>query len=326
MVTKVLVIRFSSIGDIVLTTPVLRCLKNQFDGEIEIHYLTKNSYKHLIEPNPYVNKVWGIDKTTSEIASDLVNEGFTYIFDLHHNLRSSRVKRKLKTLAFSFPKLNIEKWLLVNFKINKLPEQHIVDRYMETVSSFGIKYDGEGLDYFIPESEHVDIPALDASLSNGYVTFAIGGNYTTKKLPTEKIIEVCRQIKLPVVLIGGKEDEAESKKIASLVGDKVIDTCGRMSIHQSASIIKQTNHVISHDTGMMHIAAAFNKPIVSIWGNTIPEFGMTPFMKDPSKSKIMQVPDLRCRPCSKLGHSKCPKKHFYCMTLLDSDEIANAVN
>ncbi|RMG79222.1 MAG: glycosyl transferase, partial [Bacteroidetes bacterium] len=116
-------------------------------------------------------------------------------------------------------------------------------------------------------------------------------------------------------------------KIASLSGSHVFNACGKLSVHKSADAIRQSLKVITHDTGMMHIAAAFNKPMASIWGNTIPEFGMYPYMPaNPDRYKIFEVKGLKCRPCSKLGYRQCPKKHFYCMNLQETDLIADWAN
>ena len=102
---------------------------------------------------------------------------------------------------------------------------------------------------------------------------------------------------------------------------KVYNACGRFSINQSASLVQQARVVITPDTGLMHIAAAFKKKIISVWGNTIPEFGMFPYLPD-KDSRIIQVEGLSCRPCSKIGYSSCPKKHFRCMNDIDEKQLA----
>ncbi len=146
--TKFLIIRFSSIGDIVLTTPVIRCLKQQYDGDIEIHYLTKNIFTSLLEHNPYIDKLHGIVDNISEIRHKLIEENFDFVIDLHRNIRTLKVKRMLKVPHFSFDKLNWEKWLIVNFKVDKLPNIHIVDRYLNTLKKWNIVNDEKGLDFF----------------------------------------------------------------------------------------------------------------------------------------------------------------------------------
>jgi len=314
---KILIIRFSSIGDIVLTTPVIRCLKKQLNAEV--HYLTKSSFKGILNNNPYVDKVHTIEKEiSSELITELKNENFDFIADLHHNLRTLRLKKALNISSKSFPKYNIQKWLLVNLKIDRMPKMHIVDRYMETVSSLGVVNDAKGLDYFIPETSKVDLSRLPEIQSNGYVGIVIGGQHATKMMPILKLIELCDSLSEPIVLLGGPEDKLRGEEIVNAVGVRVFNGCGQFKLDESASLVQQANWVITHDTGLMHIAAAFKKRIVSVWGNTVPELGMYPYLPDPS-SKIVQIKGLSCRPCSKIGYSKCPKTHFKCMEHAVSD-------
>ncbi len=319
---KILVIRFSSIGDIVLTTPVIRALKTQITGEI--HVLTKEKYKFLFFANPYVDKVHAFGENLSEVIPSLQSENFDFVVDLHKNLRSFRIKKALNKPSASFPKVNIQKWIMVRFKINKLPDNHIVDRYFEAVRPLGVENDGKGLDYFIPEKDFVDLNDYPLLKAKRYIAFAIGGQHATKILPPEKAAAVINRLKAPVVLLGGKEDEKAAQKIKALcLHDKILNACGKLNLHQSASIIRQAGLVISHDTGLMHIAAAFKKPIISIWGNTIPEFGMYPYEPgEEDKVVLSEVKGLRCRPCSKIGYDKCPKGHFRCMLNQDEDFIA----
>ncbi|HOZ30087.1 MAG TPA: glycosyltransferase family 9 protein [Bacteroidales bacterium] len=319
---KFLIIRFSSIGDIVLTTPVIRCLKQQVEGAV-VHFLTKPQYAQILENNPYIDRVHVL-KSYKETVGELKDEGFDYLIDLHKNLRSYRFKNKLKILDFSFPKLNREKWLIVNFKKNILPDIHIVDRYFDAVKLFDVQNDLKGLDYFIKNSDKVNFADFGFDTNKGFVAFAIGGQHGTKKLPVEKIIEICNKINHKLVLLGAQEDFNNAEIIISGCRN-AINLCGKLSLNQSASIVEQSLVVITHDTGIMHIAAAFKKNIVSIWGNTIPRFGMYPYLPA-ENSKIFEVKNLKCRPCSKLGHKKCPKKHFDCMKKQDADAIANYVN
>jgi len=327
MAQKILIIRFSSIGDIVLTTPVIRCLKTQLKDDVEIHFLTKSTFKTLLSSNPHISAIHTINKDVSEISQELKKENFDTVIDLHHNLRSAITKKIIGKKSFSFEKINIQKWIMVNFKIDKLPPVHIVDRYMKCVESLGIKNDGAGLDYFIPAEDEVDLSTLPSSFQNGFVGFVIGAKHNTKMMPIEKLISTCKSLKKPVVLLGGTEDMERAEVIVQELGESVYNACGKYHINQSASLVRQANKIISHDTGLMHIASAFNKDIVSIWGNTIPQFGMSPYMPSGnSKSTIIEVKDLGCRPCTKIGYSKCPKGHFKCMMDIDVGRIAAAVN
>ncbi len=323
---KILVIRFSSIGDIVLTTPVIRALKEQL--KCEIHAVTKEKYKGLYTSNSNIDKVISFEKNESEIIGELQNEEYDFIVDLQKNIRSFRIRKSLQKPFGTFPKLNFKKWMLVNFKIDLLPDVHIVDRYFEAVKLLGVQNDGKGLDYFIPENEKVIPSSLDKRLSEKYVAYVIGGQHKTKILPAGKIAEVISGTNYMSVLLGGKEDFERGEEIVKLTGNNnVINLCGKLSLNQSASLVKQSSVVVTNDTGLMHIAAAFHKPVVSVWGNTVPKFGMYPYIPgDRDKVVISEVAGLKCRPCSKIGYDKCPGKHFKCMELQNTDFIINSVN
>ena len=299
---------------------MIRCVKQQL--AVEVHYLTKASFAGLLESNPYVDRVHTIDKDVDHaLVQKLRAEQFDFVIDLHNNLRTLRLKSALKVPSKSFPKLNVQKWLLVTFKVRRMPDVHIVDRYLETVKHLGVENDGEGLDYFIPEGSLVELNRLPETHASGYVAVVIGGQHATKMMPLAKLIEVCHALKSPVVLLGGPEDAAKGEAILDAIGPQVFNACGKFKLDESASLVQQALWVITHDTGLMHVAAAFKKRIVSVWGNTVPELGMHPYLTD-AGSKMVEIKNLSCRPCSKIGFSKCPKKHFQCMDH-DVDDIVN---
>ncbi len=319
---KVLIIRFSSIGDIVLTSPVIRCLKTQ-SPDTEVHYLTKKQNHSILSSNPYISRIWLFDNDFNDLIPQLRSENFSFIVDLHKNFRSRFVILKLGKPSASFPKLNFRKWLLVNTKINILPDVHIVDRYFRALQKLEIRNDGKGLDYFIPQAEEVDISGILPKHEKDYIAFSIGGKHNTKIFPEEKIIAVCKSINNTILLLGGHEDRQRGERIISQCGNNVINGCGKYTINQSASLIRQSAKVITNDTGLMHIAAAFRKPTISVWGNTVPAFGMYPYLPEGFRktSTILEVKNLSCRPCSKLGYDRCPKYHFRCMNDQDVDLI-----
>ncbi len=320
-----LVIRFSSIGDIVLTTPVIRNLKNS-SGDVVIHYITKPAFMEILEANPYIDHLHILDEVQSKTTSRLKEIEFDYIIDLQNNFRSMDIKKNIKRIAFTVDKLNFKKWLLVNLKINRMPDLHIVDRYMATIKPFVEEADDQRLEYFLKEKDKVSLADLPPAFSKGFIAFVIGARHETKKLPPGKIIEILNGIKQPVILIGGPEDHAAAENLISHLKDKpILNGCGKWSINQSASVISQANVVLTHDTGMMHIAAAFGKKIITIWGNTIPDLGMYAYKADPA-SLNFEINDLKCRPCSKLGKTSCPKKHFDCMMKQDTSKIAEEAN
>jgi ADP-heptose:LPS heptosyltransferase len=291
---------------------VVRCLKQQLPNA-EIHFATKSKFKSLLEHNPYIDKIHVLNNSIFDLIGELQTEKFDVIIDLHNNLRTRIIKTFVGKKSYSFSKLNFEKWLMVNFKINRLPNVHIVDRYLATSKKLGIKNDGKGLDFFI-SNEDDDFGQKYSTSNSSYIAFAIGGQFATKKLPKEKIVELIHQQNKKVVLLGGNEDELAANYILSNTKNTE-SFCGKISLLQSAAIVKYADLVLTHDTGLMHIAAAFQKKINIFWGNTVPQFGMYPYLKNTLNFKNSEVNNLSCRPCSKIGFAECPKKHFNCMNL-----------
>ena len=319
---KVLIIRFSSIGDIVLTTPVVRCIKQQVQNA-EVHYVTKYAFRHILQHNPYIDKLHLLQDDLNQIIETLQQEKFDYVIDLHHNLRSLKVKKALKTKAYSFNKLNLKKYMLTAFKVNLLPEVHIVDRYLDTAKALGVRNDGKGLDYFLGDHDLVPDDHIPHSHYFGYIAVVIGAAHNTKKLPLHKLKEFCNNVDYPIILLGGPEDRDNGDSIAAVDNIKVYNACGKFTLNESADLVRRAKLVVTHDTGLMHIAAAFKKPIISVWGNTVPAFGMTPYygFATPQEDR-MEIKNLWCRPCSKIGYSRCPLGHFKCMEKHDVVEMA----
>ncbi len=290
----------------------------------EIHYLTKKAFAGIVESNPNVKKVHLLENDLKVTIEQIKNEEFDHIIDLHHNLRTLRIKKALKKVPFhSFNKLNTQKWIYTNFKVNLMPHKHIVDRYMETVAPLGVVNDGVGLDYFIPQNEIVKDDDIPFSHSQGYIAFAIGAAHNTKKLPRDKLKELCSLIEYPIILLGGREDYHNGLEISRQDPVKIYNACGKFTLNESADLVRRSKMVISHDTGLMHIAAAFKKNILSVWGNTVPSFGMYPYH---TIYELFQVNKLWCRPCSKIGFDKCPLGHFKCMNHQSISSIAASVH
>ena len=252
-------------------------------------------------------------------ANELKSENFDFVIDLHHNIRTLIFKKILGIKAFSFPKLNFEKWLLVNFKLNKMPPVPIVDRYFKPAEKLGITNDNKGLDYFLPTPFSFN---YELDLNKPYIAWAIGAQHFTKRFPVHKIKAICHQLKIPIYLLGGKEDETNGNEIAGNTNANIINLCGKLSLHQSAFVIKNCALLITNDTGLMHIGAAYQKPIISLWGNTTPLLGMSAYYGNSNvKQTLFENMNLTCRPCSKIGNHHCPKKHFKCMEDLNNESI-----
>lgn len=310
-----------------LTLPVIRCVKQQVK-DVELHYLSKESHLPIIKNNPYIDKIYTIKKSVTPLIAELKNEKYDFVIDLHNSIRSTSTILQLVRPFNSLKKLNIRKELYVATKINMLPHHlHVVDRYFKVVESLGVHNDGKGLDYFISAEDEVELTMLPETHHKGYIVFVIGGKHATKRLPDNKVISLCTKIDKPIIILGGPENRETGELVKNMVGDNIYNACGIYSLNQSASIVKQARQVITNDTGLMHIAASYNKPVISIWGNTVPDFGMYPYFPVGSedRSKIIEVLGLSCRPCSKLGFEKCPKEHFKCMNLIDEKEVLSSL-
>lgn len=328
---KLLLIRFSSIGDIVLTTPVLRCIRRQYP-DAEIHFLVKQSFKAVVAHNPHIDVIHTLDKDLNANIETLKKIGFDYVIDLHRNLRTMRVKRAIDAPALTFDKLNFRKWLYVNFKWNVMPDKSIVDRYFEGMRPLKLQNDGQGLDYFIAPQQETRQDDIPMGHWAGFIACVIGGSYATKKFPVSKWRELAEQSPYPMILLGGPEDRDEGNEIAAVDPGKVYNACGKFSLNESADLVRRSKVVITNDTGLMHIAAAYKKPVVSLWGNTTPEMGMFPYFgfnnlnqNVAQLSVIHEVKGLGCRPCSKIGYPSCPKKHFKCMVDIPVGPVIESV-
>ncbi len=326
---KFLVIRFSSIGDIVLTTPVLRLIKAKYPDS-ELHFVTKTKMKAVVEHNPHIDHLHLLGDSFKDLKLELSGIVFDYVIDLHSNLRSRRLCMNVRVKSFRnifhLDKLNFRKFLYTTFKMQCMPDVHITDREVDTLKKLGITNDHAGLEYYVSAADETKANELTADIRDGYVAFVIGATYYTKRMPAQLIASIADRLKLPVVLVGGPGDAEAAQVIESECSrNKILNLCSKLPLNVSASIVKHASLVIAHDTGLMHIAAAFKKDIITIWGNTTPELGM--YACEPgSGSRDFQVAGLKCRPCSKLGGHKCPKGHFKCMMDQDVELIADYAN
>ncbi len=320
----ILIIRFSSIGDIVLTTPVVRCIRNTYGENCVIHYATKKAFAGWLEQNTYIDHVHVLNEGESVFSFvKKIKRDFRIhaIADLHHNLRSLIIKWHFPFVPkASFPKMNIRKWLYVRFKWNTMPDVHVVERYFKAVEFLGVQYDGKGLDFFVSAQDEARAAEL-VQAETGYSVVTVGAKFATKALPEDKMTELVRNIPGKIILLGGKEDTEKARHIyENCPGKDITDLCGKCSLGISAAVVKNATHVYAHDTGLMHIAAAFNRPITLFWGNTTPRLGMGPFLAQnaPLKPAFREVQGLSCRPCSKIGYAECPLGHFKCMREQDT--------
>jgi ADP-heptose:LPS heptosyltransferase len=319
---KILVIRFSSMGDIIYTTPVVRCLKQQLN-EAEIHFITKPAFKYIYDNNPYVDKLLLLKPNLSDTIKDIKAEQYDYIIDLHNNLRTAIIKLRTRVKSSTYKKQTVRKWLSLKFNLKLVPPVHLVDRYLKATDFLGIKNDNQPIDYYI-KANHQLSKLLPVSHQQDYVAFVIGATHFTKRMPNDKIISICKDIDKPIVLLGGMDVKDNGDIITNALGDKIYNVCGITSLDESVFLVSRAAKVIGFDTGLTHIAEAFNVPIVSVWGGTVPELlGVQPYKV---KEVLVAGIELPCRPCSKFGLPACPLGHFKCMHDIPERDITEFVN
>jgi len=319
---KVLIVRFSSIGDIVLCSPVVRCAKQYWGAEV--HFVTKQKYAPVIAASPYIDQIITIKDRVAEVKAELQAAKYDLVIDLHKNIRSQQVRAICKKAAYvTFDKINMQKWLAVHTPVNILPDKHLVDRYFEGLHSTGLRYDGDGLDHHL--TDH-DIQKAASMVPATYAVISLGATYSTKRPPLEKLVTTVQAMTSHPVLIGGSDVADTASQLQSLIDQQCSNMVGQVSLGVSSALVRSAKYVVTGDSGMMHIAAAHRRPLLVYWGSTHPMLGMYPYYPtDSTTAYYPLVRNLSCQPCSKVGKDVCPKGHFQCMMGLRDSAVKDAV-
>lgn len=322
---KILIVRLSSIGDVLLTTPVVRCIKQQV-GEVEIHFLTRKSNAAILNGNPHIDVLHCIENSPDEIVSTLQSERFDLVVDLHNVPRTRRLRRKLDIKTLVYNKENLHKFIYILTKHNCMSGKHVVERYADAVKPLGVALDSEGLEMYLPPQinwpetfGHI-FGASSYSAMKPFVAVACGAQHYTKQIPVEGIVEICKHLRHKALLLGDNNDRQRLSTVADLLPSNAYNLCGLTSLQQSAAVVRDAAVVITPDTGLMHMAAAFRRPTLAVWGATAPPLGFTPYH---TFSENFEVSPLPCHPCSRQGNAQCRKGHFRCMAEQDWHKIAN---
>ncbi|MEO6135645.1 MAG: glycosyltransferase family 9 protein [Ginsengibacter sp.] len=320
---KFLITRFSSPGDIVLTTPVIRCLRKKYPDSV-IHFLTSSEFGFVLNSNPYIDEVIYLQSDFKQTLEEIKSHQYDHIIDLHRELYTRDVRKYLNNPVFHFlSKQSIRRRNLFFAHLSRKPQKHLVDQYMEKLSVLGVENDGWGLDYFIDEKDKVKSEDIPLSHSHGFVAISIGASHFTKRLPVNKLIELVSKINFPIIIVGDKDYTDIGETIAAVDPIKIYNACGKFSLNETADIIQRSTLVISNDSFHIPVASAFRKNVFSVWGNTVPTFGNIPYQ---SPHEIFEINKLWCRPCSSKGFIACPLGHFKCMNKQDMQSIASSLH
>lgn len=316
---KILIVRLSSLGDILLTTPLIRSLKKVYPT-IEIHFLLREEYQDLLIHNPNVSKLITIKREdpNSKTRDILSKYKYDFVFDLQNNLRSRVLTHGLHCRKVRFKKLSWQKFLLVKLKLNMLRNAlSIPKRYASVIK--GLELDNEGLELYTKENQSESLSGV-----TNIIGFCPGSRHFTKMWPKEYFIELGKILidnGFNIVLFGGKDDLQLCGEIKSNL-TKCIDLSNDNIILQTAANMKLCKAIICNDSGLMHTACAVGVPVIAIFGSTVKEFGFFPFG---CKHLVLENKSLSCRPCSHIGKSHCPKKHFNCMREIKPQFVFNSL-
>ena len=315
LINKILVIRLSSLGDILLTTPVIRSLKKQYPSA-KIDFVVKQQYKDSLLFNPNISSLYIYEKEKAKkLNSDLMDTNYDLVIDLQNNFRSNKLTGGLRAKIYRFKKPSIKKFLLVWFKINLLKDMKTISRrYAETAR---VNIDGKGPELFLPEN-------ITTQLHEGinYIGFCPGSKHFTKRWLPEYFVHLGNElvnIGYKIVLFGGKSDEKLCKAISGNI-QGCINLQNDDQLLQTAIDMTKCRVVITNDSGLMHSASAVGVPLISIFGSTVREFG---FFPSGAQNLILENKLLTCRPCSHIGKSNCPKNHFKCMKEITPEFVRN---
>ncbi|MHC1736506.1 MAG: glycosyltransferase family 9 protein [Ignavibacteriaceae bacterium] len=312
---NILIIRLSSLGDVLLTTPLIRSLKGRYK-DLKIDFLVKKEYSEVFQNNPYLNKVFLLDTKASDTNIELSQ--YDLIVDLQNNFRSKKLTRGFKKRIVRFNKHSMDKFLLVHFKYNRLKGiPGIPVRYAETIGKDLL--DGKGLDLFLPKD-------IMSRVLREKKTIGIcpGSRHFTKRYPAEKFIAAGNLLAKEgyrIAVFGGKDERGICAEIAGKISNG-IDLSTENDLFQTAADMKMCEGIICNDSGLMHVACAAGVPVITIFGSSVREFGFAPYN---NRHFLIERKELRCRPCSHIGLEKCPKKHFRCMQEILPDEVSNSL-
>jgi lipopolysaccharide heptosyltransferase II len=329
---KILIIRLSSMGDVILTSPIVRQLKSSFPNA-EIDFLTSNNFVDIFRYCPHINSIIPYNKKWKhkeirqkklELILNNSKKRYDLIVDLQNNRRSKSFAKGLGLKIISYPKNRLHKLSLVYLK-KSLNIKHIYELYSQNLTDI-ISDDNLGLEIWL-KSDKTEYTPFNKSISKklNKIAIAPGAFHYTKRWLPERYAELIKLIKSAmnpeIILLGGESDKAICMQIKSLLDFEVFDYSGSNSILETAELLDDCDALITNDTGVMHISAARQIPTVAIFGSTVQEFGFTPFRVP----HIIVETDLNCRPCTHIGRSKCPKGHFKCMKEIDATQVFSAL-
>ncbi len=309
---KILIIRLSSIGDVIMTTPIIRCIKKS--TKAQLFFLTNLVNHPVLSSNPFIDKIFAPE----DISTHDINS-MSLIIDLHNHKKSRAYYRHTKINYLRTDKMPIRKWLMLLFKINLLDASHVIDRHFDCIKNISTYDDGIGMDIYYTNPYNSLVINREPD-----IIINVGGSKMTKRIPKSLVQQISLQTKRSITLIGGEDVLSE---YGNLTGENMTNLVGTLSLQESFYLLNKCNILITGDSAMMHAAAAMNKDQIIIWGSTSREFGFSPYYGFKHKNRAKSIEQsLPCRPCSKYGRDVCPKGHLNCLVNISAKEVLLTMN
>jgi ADP-heptose:LPS heptosyltransferase len=314
---KILIIRLSSIGDIILTTPVLEAIKSRFPDSV-IDFLVMDQFKEAISGTPWINNLILFEKEKYISVIDLVRfskklnkNNYDIVIDLHAKIRSIVIASKLKAKVLRYKKRAWWKSFLVPLRLIKYHvDDTIVRNYFMPLKEIGVHYSGEKLKFYFSKNDLIKVSGF-----KDFIVIAPGAANHTKQWPKEYFAELGKMLSEKIILIGGKSEYDTFEDIRRIIGGRCENLAGKLSIKESGALISKSKYIVTNDSGPFHIARGVSKKAFVIFGPTDP--GMFEYDAD----SILLYDEANCSPCSLHGDKKCPKKHFSCMMALTPERV-----
>jgi len=326
-VLRILCVRFSSIGDVLLTTPLVRALHRRHP-DAELYFVTKQAMAPLVVENPHLTQV--VELAPRERITDLATRlralGPTHALDLHGSLRSAALRLLVPCAWSGYSKRKIARTALIATKINIYGKSvPVPERYFEAArrARLDVEPDGRPPEFFLAPTARAHMTHWLAEVGLDQKPFAViapGAAHATKRWPLahwRALVGRMHDLGLGVVAVGGPED----RELANALGDRVISVAGEFTLQETGACLSRATVVVSGDTGVMHMATGVGTRVVALFGPTVEPFGFYPYTK---QATVLER-DLSCRPCSAMGTERCPLGHHRCLRDIAPDQVAAAV-
>ena len=328
---RILIIRLSSFGDILLSTPLIRQIRKKFPDTV-IDFAVRGKFSGILTDNPHLNNLHILQEpadfgTLKDYAERIKSVNYDIVIDIHKNFRSKYISSKSGADIYTWRLPRVKRWLLVNLKWNMLTEYPPVPlRYLSAVEELGVADDGEGLEFFFSDDSRQKAETIhrDKNIQKSAV-LAPGSRWFTKQWGVEKYIEIGKKLLNSnldsIIILGSKDEQTICHDVCIGIGEHCYNFAGETDFDLAGALIAKSDVFIGNDSGLGHLAAAVKTPSVIIFGCTVKEFGFFLFR---NKSVVLEA-NAKCRPCSHIGRSSCPKKHFKCMENISVDDCLKAV-